>query len=234
MKSHFQRKEIKYRLTKGQMDSLIALLGDELVFDFYCPTGQPYHISSIYYDTPNYDVIRRSNDKPRHKAKLRLRTYEDNSHYLELKQKYRGIVYKKRIALSEQELGEFIRHRILPNRSDYESRSVLADMAGFLALHPDLIKPVHIEYHRIAYVYNPTKENVRMTFDSRLRVYEEARQSWVKLLPSDEVLMEIKVVGTMPLTLVKALSALKIYPHSFSKYGKYFKQQLIKGEISYV
>ena len=105
MKSHFQRKEIKYRLTKGQMDSLIALLGDELVFDFYCPTGQPYHISSIYYDTPNYDVIRRSNDKPRHKAKLRLRTYEDNSHYLELKQKYRGIVYKKRIALSEQELG---------------------------------------------------------------------------------------------------------------------------------
>ncbi len=234
MKSHFQRKEIKYYVTQEQKDKLVGLLSDDLVYDFYCPTGIPYHISSIYYDTANYDVIRRSVAKPRHKAKLRLRTYEDNSHYLELKQKFKGTVYKKRIRLTPEELHDFVNDMSLPQRDDYSSKSVLGDVKQFIDIHQNMIKPIHIEYHRIAYIYRPRLDNVRVTFDQHLRVYDKGSKSWATIIPVEDYLMEIKATGAMPLALTKALSALKIYPTSFSKYGKYFEKKLAKGEISYV
>ena len=80
------------------MDSLIALLGDELVFDFLLSQRvNPIIlvVSIMTHQTMMSSAVQMINLDI--KAKLRLRTYEDNSHYLELKQKYRGIVYKKRI-----------------------------------------------------------------------------------------------------------------------------------------
>ncbi len=234
MKTHFQRKEIKYYLSKKQASDFVNSLGSHLVFDAFCPTGEPYHISSIYYDTSGYDVIRRSVDKPKYKAKLRIRTYENNTHFLELKQKYRGTVYKKRIQLSAFELKGFINDYKLPQRSDYKENVIINDIQTFIDNHAPLLRPVHIEYHRVAYIYRPQQENVRITIDSKLRVFEKTEKCWVKIIPDDYVLMEIKAVGSLPLTLVKSLSHHQIYQTSFSKYGKYFEKRLEQGAIKYV
>ena len=51
------------------------------------------------------------------------------------------------------------------------------------------------------------------------------------LLPPEFTLMEIKTDGAMPLWLSHALDELKIYPASFSKYGKAYLNIINSSEV---
>ena len=46
------------------------------------------------------------------------------------------------------------------------------------------------------------------------------------ILDESEMLLEIKAAGAMPMWLIDALSDMKIYPTSFSKYGTAYKLML--------
>ena len=69
-------------------------------------------ICNIYYDTADYRLIRASLEKPAYKEKLRLRSYgvtePGGEVFLELKKKYKGIVYKRRITLPEDAAGNLL------------------------------------------------------------------------------------------------------------------------------
>ena len=60
-----------------------------------------YTICNIYYDTPDWRLIRASLEKPVYKEKLRVRSYgvpgETDSVFVELKKKFDGVVYKRRV-----------------------------------------------------------------------------------------------------------------------------------------
>ena len=60
-----------------------------------------YTICNIYYDTPDWRLIRASLEKPAYKEKLRVRSYgvptETDRVFVELKKKFDGVVYKRRI-----------------------------------------------------------------------------------------------------------------------------------------
>ena len=43
---------------------------------------------------------------------------------------------------------------------------------------------------------------------------------------SDQAVLEIKAAGSMPLWLTHELDRLRIYPHSYSKYGNAYKLML--------
>lgn len=92
-----KRYEMKYILDPEQTDLLIKGLEGHLLPDAYGLTS----IASLYYDTPDYLLVRRSIEKPRFKEKIRLRSYgmatEQTPVYLELKRKADGIVYKRRV-----------------------------------------------------------------------------------------------------------------------------------------
>ena len=64
-------------------------------------------VRTIYYDTDNYLLIRRSVDKPVYKEKLRIRSYgraaSDGKVFVELKKKYQSVVYKRRIAMAQND-----------------------------------------------------------------------------------------------------------------------------------
>lgn len=96
----FERTEMKFLLTPFQYARLLDEIMNNIKPDDYPES----HILNIYYDTPNDYLIRRSLEKPAYKEKLRLRAYgvpEDGAApaFLEIKKKYDGIVYKRRIAL---------------------------------------------------------------------------------------------------------------------------------------
>lgn len=97
----FERKEVKYRLSTMQVRAIKQALSAHMAPDEYGQTS----ITSVYYDTPNRDMISRSLEKPLYKEKLRLRTYGPRNAsapvFVELKKKHEGIVYKRRIAASE-------------------------------------------------------------------------------------------------------------------------------------
>ena len=99
----FKRFEIKYIITEDQCEKLKALFTPYMKGDEYGNST----IKNIYFDTPSYLLIRNSIDKPIYKEKLRLRGYGDISPdspvFLEVKKKYKGVVYKRRLALSERQ-----------------------------------------------------------------------------------------------------------------------------------
>lgn len=96
MEKSFKRHEIKYLITINQYINLMNYLSDKVEKDvFYKST-----IYNIYYDTDNFELIRKSIENPIYKEKLRIRSYDkptlDSSVYVELKKKYDHIVYKRR------------------------------------------------------------------------------------------------------------------------------------------
>lgn len=70
-KETFERKEVKYLLGWKQYEALRRRLSPYVEEDVYGKT----QILNIYFDTPDFRLVRRSLEKPAYKEKLRLRTY---------------------------------------------------------------------------------------------------------------------------------------------------------------
>jgi len=223
----FQRYEKKYLLDERQLLSLLAKLKDQMQQDAF----GVHTISNIYYDTENYDLIRTSLDKPVYKEKLRIRGYgtikESSKVFLEIKKKYKGIVYKRRIALPCWEAQEWM----LKGRAPRQKQQITAEIEWFLKIYA-LMPKVFLAYDRSAWFGNEDSE-LRVTFDQNIRFRDSAldltKGSWgIPLLSPKQTLMEIKIPGAMPLWLARELSNLSVTPISFSKYGECYKNYLIQ------
>ncbi|MGI6221347.1 MAG: VTC domain-containing protein [Coriobacteriales bacterium] len=96
----FRRKEVKYRLSAEQVEHLMEAMAGHMEADEYGISD----INSIYLDTAAHSIIARSMDKPLYKEKLRLCSYgtlgTSEQVFLELKKKFKGIVYKRRVGMS--------------------------------------------------------------------------------------------------------------------------------------
>ena len=94
----FERKEKKYVLTRDVLEGFLNSIHSHLVPDERGIT----RVSSLYYDTPENTLISRSLEKPVYKEKLRIRAYgdvdENSEVFVELKKKFKGIVYKRRFS----------------------------------------------------------------------------------------------------------------------------------------
>ena len=100
----FERYEKKYFLAPVGQKALLQIIVPYIKMDFY---GK-YTICNLYYDTPDWRLIRASLAKPVYKEKLRVRSYgvpaPDGKVFAELKKKYKGVVYKRRITDASHEL----------------------------------------------------------------------------------------------------------------------------------
>ncbi len=195
----------------------------ELIADKICPDkfGEST-VCSLYFDTDDYRLIRRSIEKPVYKEKLRLRSYStpnaDSKVFLELKKKYRGIVYKRRETLTYSDVQRYGRTGILP-----VDTQIMKEIDWTIHHYEGLKPKMFIAYDRTAF-YCKTDSNLRITFDKNVRYrtnnLQLSKGSYgTQILDSHLCIMEIKVLNTMPLWLSDALCKLKIYPASFSKYG---------------
>ncbi len=219
----FKRVEKKYLLTDGERAALLEKISPVLVPDKYGHST----ISSLYLDTPDFRIIRASIEAKEqgraYKEKLRIRTYgtpdENSKVFLEIKKKYKGVVYKRRIALTLARAMDYINGGKKPPDSQI-MREI--DYAMQYYLHP---KPsVIVSYERDAFFVRDLPA-LRITFDSDVRYrntdLDFTHGSYGKILLEDGFsLMEIKTDGAMPLWLSHALDELKIYPTSYSKYGR--------------
>ncbi len=215
----FKRYELKYLLTLSQRDRLKKLMAEHMIPDSYGKTV----IRNIYFDTDDYRLIRQSIEKPVYKEKLRLRSYkkasEDTVVFAELKKKYDHIVYKRRVSIGEPDAV-----RWLSGEKPPESRSQITDEIDyFISYYKKLEPKAFISYEREAY-FGKDDGSFRITFDTdifcrtdRLSLEEEAGGE--RILPEENVLMEIKCSSGIPLWLASFLSEEKLYKTSFSKYG---------------
>lgn len=107
----FVRYEQKYFLTPQQQAALLECIAPHIRRDVY---GR-YTICSLYYDTDDWRLIRASLEKPAYKEKLRVRSYgvptDGGRVFVEIKKKYDGVVYKRRITASPADAGSIPAHR---------------------------------------------------------------------------------------------------------------------------
>lgn len=214
----FRRVEKKYRLTPAQKDALLQEVQSHLTPDAHGRST----VCSLYLDTPEHLLIRNSIDARVYKEKLRLRSYgtpaPDEHVFLEIKKKYKGVVYKRRVIMTLQEAMAYIGGGEKPLESQIMSE---IDYAMHFYRQP---KPAMlIAYEREAY-FDRDLPSLRLTFDTNVRYREhdlhlDHGHHGTLLLPDDTILMEIKTDGAMPLWLARALSHCGILPTSFSKYG---------------
>lgn len=248
----FKRYEIKYFLTELQMEALKQEMHPYMEADTYGKS----QIMNIYFDTPNDLLIRHSLEKPVYKEKLRLRSYsvpdQDSTVFLEIKKKYEGIVYKRRISAPYQKMMDYLEHDIplitkkesmLANTATDELRTELPDDipdAGtiqilheidyFRSYYQGLSPHVFLSYDREAF-YDKKGNGFRITFDRNIRFRTNhlklsAGNYGELLLPEDQIILEIKTSGGMPLWLTHFLGQEHLQKGSFSKYGSVYQHEL--------
>ncbi len=200
----FKRKECKYLLSSQQRKEIIEVISKHMHHDEHglCK------VDSLYFDTSDNSIICRSLEKPLFKEKLRLRSYscidESSSHniysanqpvFVELKKKYKGVVYKRRIKMSYQAAMEFLSGAPYcksicenPLENEIDQQDALSDHnrqiaheieafanQGYAPLQPAML----ISCNREAYAQNEVEaanDNVlrelRITFDCDIKYKE--------------------------------------------------------------
>ena len=252
----FKRTEMKFLLTPYQYAALMREIENNIKPDDYPES----HIENIYYDTPTDYLIRTSLEKPIYKEKLRLRTYgvpnSASPAFLEIKKKYDGIVYKRRIevpyeaaleymctpsaagadgraSISPDSKGTADRYCAAGSKSLLKDSQIKREIDAFKARYEGLAPRMVISYDRKSYLAR-NDEDLRITFDSHIRYrstdLDLADGPWGKeLLDEGFCLMEVKAAGAIPLALARTFSRLNIRQTSFSKYGSAYIDEL-KGK----
>jgi hypothetical protein len=227
MQSIFKRYERKYIVTREQYASLENVLSRHLEPDAF---GE-YLVQNLYYDTDGWDVIRASIEKPAYKEKMRLRCYgemnQESKLFFELKKKYKGIVYKRRMAVPAKTLPAGSVLDVVP-----DGASQIARELDYYMKTNAVSGKIYISYWRTAFAGIADRE-LRVTFDTDIRFRLDCLDSFHPgdghfILPRDKMLMEVKTPGGMPVWLARALCENKIFPTAFSKFGVCYTNHILK------
>ncbi len=244
IRTTFARNEKKYLLTDGDYRTLMEEIRTKLAYDDFAHS----QICSLYYDTANDELINRSLEKPLYKEKLRIRSYgrpdADTRVYVELKKKFKGVVYKRRVACS------YAAARAFMNGEPYaravtehplvnpvyqaqclcaNSMQIAAEIANCLHRNPGLQPRMVIITNRVA-LHTTDGSDVRITLDidpvwRNTSTDLDNEMEGVPLFDDGRIIMEIKCAKAYPLWLSRALAAAKVYPQSCSKYGRAYVAQ---------
>ena len=159
-----------------------------------------------------------------YKEKLRLRSYgiaqADGRVFAEIKKKYKGIVYKRREGMTYAQAIGYLNRGESPPRETQITREINYFKSFYTGLMPRMV----LSYEREA-LYCREQPDLRITFDRKILWRTEELDLTIppygqSILDDGQLLMEIKIPGSMPLWLSQTLDRLHIFPTSFSKYGR--------------
>ena len=225
----FERYELKYFLTQAQKKALFQKMENRMKLDQYGRTT----IRNIYYDTDSFRLIRDSLDHPVYKEKLRVRSYQradsGDMVFVEIKKKFEDVVYKRRVAIPKTAAESWIDQRKeIPFKSQ-----ITSEIDYFLEFYEGIEAKAFLSYEREAFSDGKDPE-FRLTLDENILARDEdldlGSDIWgVPLLPMGMTLMEVKIQGAMPMWMAEFLSENNITKATYSKYGAYYKDHLMKN-----
>lgn len=215
----FERIEKKFWMTKTQFDKLSGRLIENMKRDEFGLST----ICNIYYDTPDFALIRNSIERPLFKEKIRVRSYgipnESSPVFVEVKKKLNGIGYKRRITVPFCDAKKLMNGIPVYSSQPQIEKEILDFINRY---HPE--PQVFLTYKRIA-LSGKDDPDFRVTIDSDLKY-----KFYNEHIPLDDngdyimddksmILMEIKSSCAIPEWLLSEMSKLKIYQAPFSKIG---------------
>lgn len=157
----FLRVEEKFRLYGAQAEQFLIAARDHLTPDIY----PEYDLNTMYYDTPDFDLINHCLNHPLYRLKLRLRSYGNPAVgapvFLETKQRLGDWGEKRRVALTyNEQFSCALKPDDLPR--DGQIAGELRQVLETYAVEPK----VFIAYHRMAFAAD---NDLRITLDTRIR-----------------------------------------------------------------
>lgn len=189
----FKRYEYKYLLTADQKKDLQAYMETYMKPDTF---GRNI-ICNLYFDTPDYLLIRRSIEGKVYKEKIRLRTYgraqDDSEAFIELKKKYKKVVYKRRV---RTEYADAVRY-LCQGEDSIEHSQIRRELDYAMQMYQGIRPAVYLSYEREAF-YGRDDHELRITFDQNIlwrttQLDLSAPVYGRPLLEKNQALMEIKV-----------------------------------------
>jgi SPX domain protein involved in polyphosphate accumulation len=221
-----ERFELKYLLSREQAAALAAEVAPYMDEDSH-GAGDPYAITSLYYDTPDLRCYWEKVDGLRYRRKLRIRHYEGRSElrpettvFVEIKQRVNRTVQKRRAgfpyavacALCE---GEEI-------ECDAARGPFVREVQAFV--DTQRLQPTAItSYFRRALVGTVYDPGLRITFDTdiRYRVVDldlASRNPGHHMLHPERVLLEVKANERIPRWLAALVGEFNARVVRISKY----------------
>ena len=234
----FDRIEKKYLITNTDKRQLLKAIKKNMHEDSYYKS----EVLNLYFDTDNYDLIIQSIDQPIFKHKLRARSYGGYDRvFLEIKTKMRGPDlnpgFKRRIMITSEEFNQFVDKKTTmlelakkPGRTKHDVQ--IAKEVDYYITHFDLKPKILVLYNRESYKGD---DNLRITFDEKLKFrtknlcFKKGKRDRIYFKNKQNIILEIKAHGVLPLWLTKELTKRKIYPQQFSKVGKIY-EKIIKEQ----
>ena len=196
----FERVESKYVLTRKQYMDVMTRIHGRIKPDEFPHSD----ITSIYFDTDDYRLIRASLDKNGYREKLRLRSYGIKNGqtpvFMEIKKKYDGVTYKRRQEMTYDQSRDYILFDRMPLNTQ-----IMKEIDYLKNRKQQLNPKVLISYQRDSWS-GRDDQNLRITFDSDIRfsttnMLLTNTEPEMKLTDGDTVIMEIKTITAMPLWL---------------------------------
>lgn len=208
--------ELKFVVGLPQVESICAWARARLLPD---PNGSGdrndvYRITSLYFDTRNFDVYHRRGSFGR--SKYRIRRYGGAAEvFLERKLKTRGLVSKRRSVVP---VGD------LPRLSNGESEPGWAGHWYRQRLAARRLEPVcQISYRRTARVAMTQHGPIRLTLDDEIRALPAGELAFNdssdgQLLSERGVIIEMKYRFEMPAVFKQLVEEFSLNPQPLSKY----------------
>lgn len=220
--------EIKFVLDAATAEFVRAWARERLVPD---PNASgllrdSYEVTSLYFDTPNYDVFHRRGSQ--RYSKYRVRRYGGETIFFERKLKARGNLAKRRTQVL---LPDVARLSQPVSAKDWAGRWFETRVAGHR------LGPVcQITYERTARVLMTTSGPIRLTLDEGIRAlpmhgikfHEHSASKRI----TDLVVLELKYRRDLPVLFRELVGQFKLNPHPFSKYRAAVQVLGIVSELS--
>jgi hypothetical protein len=240
----FKRVEKKFMLPPGAFEQLMGLAEGLVRPDEFGVSD----IRSLYLDTPSSYVARYQQTHPLYKEKVRVRRYGPaasgaDAVFVELKKKFKGISYKRRVKMSVDEAAAFVARgerpaSVLNREGDggRTDRQILEELAFTMRRYEPLggLKPAMLVRSSRQSFAGVDDAGLRLTFD--LEVWYRTRNldllapaDGMPLLDPGCVLLEVKAPRVMPKWLADALGQVGATATAYSKYGRAY--QAIRNSV---
>lgn len=215
------RHEYKYLLSAAQMQLLQLWAAGLLAKDPHADKTGAYLIHSLYFDDLNDTCLQENLAGTDHRAKFRIRYYNQDTSYLRLekKSKLRGMTQKEACDLTEAECRSLMQGQIppiLPDMPPQKHKLLTQLQLG------GLIPKVIVSYLRTPLVY--PGGNVRVTFDQNISSsndiahFLDGNYPTRPILPPGQCVLEVKWDEVLPRHIYTGLALDQLQWSAFSKY----------------
>lgn len=216
----FQRFEFKYHIPVEKIDAMYGiLLKNHMIRDPFLNEEDYYFVTSLYFDSPTLRCYNEKISGIKNRAKLRLRTYENDVEnpqniFLEIKRKMDAVIIKDRMEID----------------TDLYERSLIGDYreSGNKTINEFFVRkrfssmlPIVLVKYKRKPLVSKFDNNLRITFDYSLEAGQadsfSSHQTLNPIFPESAVI-EVKYNNSLPVWIHKIIQQYELQRQSISKY----------------